>query len=750
MQRPAWGGPQAAGGQMASRAASMPHVNPSGGPQCVTRVLSPRANHPALNPQLLCGGGDNAQANLRGLDMDALANMHPPPPGLPAHVRHVAMDSAEPMVYNMGDGTSTRVAFSWSADGRMRSQWDEATVGQPSRDSANLLMKRIVETREELGRLQRENDALEKQLASKGIRTDTVTGDATKNAHEGRPLWSDNVGSVGAYSWDTAGPQHRSTGGFEPEWAPRFAGHVGLAARWPERDRELLRELEYTHAKLESERRRKSRYEHIMSRGSFALLGGGEELGLDPAGWDQYVASDTHEVVIPAVFLLELAPDFDYNTWVRTERGVVSSFEKRFMAAAARDLSEMFRQPAHHTLVRHVEIITHDAVRLHTAFEVNRVEVLTVRSHLANTLASMPKETFLLSAGRVLKETGRPVRCELVHGKSWIGSSRIEGKMEGYGTPVASTVNMVSGLIKLRLATDYKDFSKSRFKLDVAEAMGLQVEQVEIMGVEEGSTIVTFRFTKLPDADAVAERFIARCGRSDDDIHRVLGPILSAEHKGLPLVQGGVKGADLPPPTTTTKAKGSRRRRRRGDTSSSDNSGRSSDSSKSAGNRRKSSSADRRRQPSAKAPPGNFVSQPGSRPADDTTVKAPVQQHRRRRRREADGSPPPSGTASPERRRRRAKSGDGTSRRRRRDVGASSSAYSTYDEPTEYSETRSRRRRRDEDAATGYPPAPSPRSRRRQTQDLAAPPARLATTRPSEAPLKVPASRAQQQFTYVR
>ncbi|KAJ9439446.1 hypothetical protein DIPPA_15518 [Diplonema papillatum] len=95
--------------------------------------------------------------------------------------------------------------------------------------------------------------------------------------------------------------------------------------------------------------------------------------------------------------------------------------------------------------------------------------------------------------------------------------------------------------------------------------------------------------------------------------------------------------------------------------------------------------------------------------------------------------------ASPsERRTRRAKRGGGTARRR-----------PPTPPTTEYSETRSRRRRRKEDAATGYPPAPSPRSREADARlgGASGPPGYHPALRSSAS---VPASRAQQQLTYVR
>ena len=677
-----------------------PYQGGPGEAQTPTRVcVSPLANHPALLPQC-----PPPPKTLDACEVLYAQTLSPPPPGLPGPLRVPA--PAAGFVHRSdsvgGPHAAQRVAFSWDSKGN-GSQWDENQLGRPSRDSEDVIMKRIIETREELGRLKREN-AMHDAAARGGA---AGPGGDTAHSPDARALWAECDGRLGAYSWAQQAPERDDD---EELWT-RYNADERMTGRWPTRDQALLAELEFTNLKLQRERKRKER------RGSLLLRDAPDDLSLahetgrpnpraeaESAGWDLYVPLEKTEYVIPCGFLCDLGAPFDYNAMLSRSQGAV--LERRFMAAAEASLSELFRQPLQHTIVRYVEVIEPSVIRLHAEFEVGRKEVATVAESLNRTLRAA-RPTNLKHASQVLKEAKTPAVVELQPLRSWVGYCCVAQVIEGYGAPAPAQATASSGVITLTLVDGGRDFDASQFRDRLAREMGVRPQVIEVL--EERSGTVDLRVVGTYDADAVARQIASRFSTPGDPIHTSVCGVSQARYQPTAAAASALSDG----------GSSRRRRRRRRDGSES---GRSSGSGRRS-RRRRSSSPDRDGSRRGSSGRRRRRDESGSSTAGSDATGSPSRSRRRRRssspegsrsrRSSSDGSPERSRRrrsssrsrrdGSPERSRRRRSSSDGSRRRRRRDEG------SDADSPSRRRRSSSRRRRSSND---GSPE----RSRRRRSE----------------------------------
>ena len=362
--------------------------------------LSPNANHPSMFPQ-----GQRTQLSPSRAELAYARTVSPAPPGLGRQFLQIQTEQkTDEFVYRgpettlQGGGDAARVGYSWDSNGNV-AQWDHTRRGGATRDSEDTILKRIIETREELGRLQRANAAAERGKNS--------TIHPHCHAHEERALWAQTDGKVGAYSWGMFPPQ----GDDDEPFYPMYNQDETMTSRWNQRDQGLLKELEFTHLKLQHERaRQKNLTKNSLFSSPTTTMAPGmtevktPEVDAQLAGWDLYTPTERRELVIPCNLLVSLGERYDYNDMLAHPAS--TRLERRFMAAAETSLAEAFRQPVQHTVVRYVEVLQGSLVRLHTEFEVSRHEVASVSASLQRTLATH-RTIKLRHAAQVLKEGGR-------------------------------------------------------------------------------------------------------------------------------------------------------------------------------------------------------------------------------------------------------------------------------------------------------------------------------------------------------
>eukprot|EP01060_Flectonema_neradi_P009132 TRINITY_DN16525_c0_g1_i2.p1 TRINITY_DN16525_c0_g1~~TRINITY_DN16525_c0_g1_i2.p1 ORF type:complete len:417 (+),score=98.70 TRINITY_DN16525_c0_g1_i2:42-1253(+) len=355
--------------------------------------LSPRAGHPAMSPQqrsppTFCLSKD---------DVIAMQRMSVMPPGLPGHLK---IPKTEPTVYRKKDPNSSRIAFSWDKRGDFMSSWDENRRGNPSRESEDIIMKRIIETREELGRLQRENNSVDQQEAC-----------SVKNpiAHNGKALWAENDGKTGAYSWAMQQPPAED----DDEIYARYDQDQLLSGRWPTREQELLKELEFTNAKLQKERKRKKYRENVILSGSRndPALHSHYNDSNDPwseialAGWDYYTPVELLEVLIPCNFKIYLGEQ-DTTAIRSVLNDVRHPIRKRFLESLGGSFADRFHHPPQRASVESLRIVSETELALEVHFRTNRLEAENTKRRLDYKIKQMTSSR-MQGAQRVLYDVER-------------------------------------------------------------------------------------------------------------------------------------------------------------------------------------------------------------------------------------------------------------------------------------------------------------------------------------------------------
>eukprot|EP01064_Diplonema_japonicum_P001860 TRINITY_DN11231_c0_g2_i1.p1 TRINITY_DN11231_c0_g2~~TRINITY_DN11231_c0_g2_i1.p1 ORF type:complete len:1101 (+),score=191.20 TRINITY_DN11231_c0_g2_i1:91-3393(+) len=536
-------------------------------------------------------------------------------------------------IYN--DHNNGQVEISWNkappAPAREATSVPSPAVSRNPGDSEQILLTRIIEMREELGRLKRDRAAWERARREQGYKV---------TAHE--EFGGQTTGDSGAatYSWNAGGDNLNAS----QDVVPQYEYDEHLRRRWPSRDQQLVMELEYLHANVMKERDLKTQRDNsdlclddsisaAPSTAKYDPLQGKTRDQLHKAGWDQYQPPEDREMVVPVTLVVDLGERTTYRQLRTSGRTQTQLFKE----TARKEIAQAFKHPDHLVQLKKVDTVDEHVIALEIVLLASGMKVSHVHADAVETLDRFGIRRLKEGSRAFHTATGVTTPCDIIFRRSFVGEPIANGDDEG-----------MSNEVLMLMDTPYAQFEPSRFVPALSRFLNVDNLCIELVNVTNvgGATSVHTRLSGTENNRRVARELVKEAKDKHSNIHMSVGAVRDAEvvaEDELESVSAkstrssskrrrrssSVKSEDNGPPSD------SRRRRR----SSSVKSSGSSDSSKKSRRRRSDSvrsKSGRRRSSSVKSSGDSSADERRSRrrsrsrrsssrgPASSQSVKQPV------------------------------------------------------------------------------------------------------------------------------